>query len=95
MTMSSKEASEYTARVARENREKLLARIAKAKASAPPDKEPLDIELIKRKTPTAALGIMTEEELVLRLEDLYYVDHSRYRTNEELIELISTIAQYE
>lgn len=50
---------------------------------------------MKRESRTSALGITTDEELVLKLEDLYYVDHPRYRTNQELIDLISTIADYE
>ncbi len=74
---------------------KLLARVATAKASAPATKEPLDVERVKRECRTGALGRMTDEELALKLEDLYYVDHPSYRTTQELIDLIATVADYE
>ncbi len=95
MTISGKEALELTEKIMRENRERRLAEIAQAKAAAPSSKEPLDVERVKRECRVSALGTMTDEELVLKLEDLYYVDHPRYRTNQELIDLISTIADYE
>ena len=81
--------------IERDNHDRLVARVANAKASAPADKEPLDVARIKRESRTSALGAMTDEELVLKLEDLYYVDHPRYRTDQELIDLIATIADYE
>lgn len=93
--MNSEEAAAYTRRVARELQEKRVARVAAAKASAPADKEPLDVARVKRESRTSALGVMTDEELVLALEDLYYVDHPRYRTNQELIDLITTLASYD
>ena len=81
--------------IERDNHDRLVARVANAKASAPADKEPLDVARIKRESRTSALFAMTDEELVLKLEDLYYVDHPRYRTDQELIDLIATIADYE
>lgn len=78
------------------NRDKeRLARIRKAEANAPPDKEPLDVELVKRGSRTAALGKMTDEELATKLADLYYVDHPSYRTNQELVDLIALLAGYD
>jgi len=79
----------------RAQEEQRLARIAKAKLEAPPDKEPLDVELVKRSARTGTLGVMSGEELVAKLEDLYYVDHPSYRTNQELIELIRLLADYD
>lgn len=86
---------EQTQRAIRENQEKRLARIAKAKADAPANKEPLDVAFVKRNARTGALGKMSDEELVVKLEDLYYVDHPRYRTNQELVDLIQQLADYE
>jgi hypothetical protein len=79
----------------RAQQEQRLARIAKAKTEAPPDKEPLDVELVKRSARTGTLGAMSDEELVVKLEDLYYVDHPSYRTNQELVELIRLLADYD
>lgn len=93
--MDGEEPAAQIRRIARENRENLLAGIADAKAAAPPDKEPLDVERVKRESRTSALGVMTEEELVWKLEDLYYVDHPRYRTNQELIDLITLFGYYD
>jgi hypothetical protein len=84
-----------TQRVIRENQEKRLARIAKAKAEAPSNKEPLDVAFVKRNSRTGALGKMSDEELVVKLEDLYYVDHPSYRTNQQLVDLIQQLADYE
>ena len=86
---------ELTQRIVRENQEKQLARLSKAKAEAPADKEPIDVAFIKRHARTGALGKMSEEELVVKLEDLYYVDHPSYRTNQQLVELIQQLADYE
>ena len=86
---------EQTQRVLRENQEKKLARIAKAKAEAPANKEPLDVAFVKRNSRTGALGKMSDEELVVKLEDLYYVDHPSYRTNQQLVDLIQQLADYE
>jgi len=86
---------ELTRRVARENQEKRLARIAKAKAEAGADKQPLDVAFVKRNARTSALGKMPDEELVVQLEDLYYVDHPSYRTNQQLVDLIQQLAEYE
>jgi hypothetical protein len=83
------------ARQVRENQAKRLARIAAAKGEAPPDKELLDVELVKRSARTGALGVLSDDELVVKLEDLYYVDHPSYRTNQQLIDLIHLIADYE
>lgn len=77
------------------DQEQRLARIAKAKLEAPPDKEPLDVELVKRSARTGTLGVMSDEELVVKLEDLYYVDHPSYRTNQQLVELIRLLADYD
>jgi hypothetical protein len=79
----------------RENEEKRRARIEKAKASAPADKEPLDVSFVKRNARTGALGTMTDDEVVVKLEDLYYVDHPSYRTNQQLVDLIQQLADYE
>lgn len=86
---------EYTQRVMRENEQKRLARIAEAKASAPAGKEPLDVAFVKRQARTGALGKMSDAELVVKLEDLYYVDHPSYRTNQQLVDLIQQLADYE
>jgi len=86
---------ELTRRVMRENEEKRRARIEKAKASAPADKEPLDVAFVKRNARTGALGKMSDDELVVKLEDLYYVDHPSYRTNQQLVDLIQQLADYE
>lgn len=86
---------EYTQRVLEENQEKRRARIAKAKAEAPANKEPLDVAFVKRHSRTGALGKMSDEELVVKLEDLYYVAHPSYRTNRELVDLIRQLADYE
>ncbi|MEP6861632.1 MAG: hypothetical protein ABJE66_13480 [Deltaproteobacteria bacterium] len=82
-------------RLIREHHEQRLARIATAKAEAPADKEPLDVELVKRSSRTGALGSMSDEDLTVKLEDLYYVDHPRYRRNQELVELIRLLGDYE
>jgi hypothetical protein len=79
----------------RENDEKRRLRIADAKASAPPNKEPLDVPFVKRNARTGALGKMSDEELVVKLDDLYYVDHPSYRTNQQLVDLIQLLADYE
>ncbi|MEO8841904.1 MAG: hypothetical protein ABI704_10065 [Kofleriaceae bacterium] len=63
---------ELTQRVIRENHEKRLARIAEAKAGAPPSKEPLDVDFVKRSSRTGVLGKLGDDELVATLEDLYY-----------------------
>ena len=86
---------ELTQRVIRENHEKRLARIASAKAAAPAAKEPLDVELVKRTSRTGALGKMSDEELAVKLEDLYYVDHPSYLMNQQLVVLIQQLADYE
>jgi len=86
---------EVTQRVLRENHEKRQARIAKAKAEAPTNKEQLDVAFVKRNSRTGALGKMSDEELVVKLEDLYYVDHPSYRTNQQLVDLIQELANYE
>ncbi len=86
---------ELTQRVVRENHEKRLARIAKAKVESPPSKAPLDVDFVKRNSRTAALGKMSDDELVVKLEDLYYVDHPSYETNQQLVELIQQLADYE
>jgi len=86
---------EQTQRAIRENQEKRLLRIAKAKAEAPANKEPLDVAFVKRNSRTGALGKMSDEELAVKLEDLYYVDHPRYRTNQQLVDLIQQLADYE
>lgn len=86
---------EQTQRAIRENQEKRLARIAKAKAEAPANKEPLDVAFVKRNSRTGALGQMSDEELVVKLEDLYYVDHPSYRTNQQLVDLIQQLADYD
>lgn len=72
-----------------------VERIARAKASAPSDKEPLDITRVERASRTGALRCMSKDELALKLEDLYYVDHPSYRTNQELIDLINLLGQYD
>ena len=72
-----------------------VERIARAKADAPSDKEPLDINRVKRASRTGALGRMSEDEIALKLEDLYYVDHPSYRTNQDLIDLIDLLGQYD
>jgi len=82
--MDSKEARELTERVARENLQARHDRVARARAAAPPDKEPLDIERIKKTSMTAALGPMTDDELRLWLEELYYVNHPEFRTLDQL-----------
>ena len=86
---------EQTQRTIRENQEKRLARIAKAKAEAPANKEPLDVAFVKRNSRTGALGQMSDEERVVKLEDLYYVDHPSYRTNQQLVDLIQQLADYD
>lgn len=86
---------ELTQRVIRENHEKRLARIAKAKAEAASGKEPLDVDFIKLTSRTGALGKMSDDELVVKLEDLYYVDHPSYQTNQQLVDLIQQLADYE
>jgi hypothetical protein len=93
--MDGEDAAAYTRRIARENHEKLLARITAGKAAAPPDKEPIDLERVKRESRTATLGAETDDELLLRLEDLYYVDHPEYLTNQELIDLVALLANYD
>lgn len=70
-------------------------RIAVAQASAPRDKEPLDTVRVLRESRTGALGKMSDDELAIKLQDLYYVDHPAYRTNQQLIELINLLGQYE
>lgn len=82
-------------RLIREHHEQRLERIAKARADAPASKELLDLDFIKHNSRTGALGAMTDEELNLKLEDLYYVDHPRYRTNQELVDLIRLLGTYE
>ena len=86
---------ELAQRVIRDNQEKRLARIAEAKIEAPPSKEPLDVDFVKRHSRTGALGKMGDEELVVKLEDLYYVDHPSYRVNQQLVDLIQQLADYE
>ena len=85
----------FTQRAIRENHEKRLARIAKAKAEAPTSKEPLDVDFVKRNSRTGVLGKMTDDELVIELEDLYYVDHPSYRMNQQLVDLLQQLAHYE
>ncbi len=79
----------------RERQAERLARIAKAKAEAPATKEPLDLDFVKRSARTGALGQLSDEELAVKLEDLYYVDHPSYRTNRELVELIAQLAAFD
>jgi|GEM_PF-5434711 len=86
---------ELTQRIVRENQEKRLARIAGAKAASPPGKEPLDVSFVKQNARTGALGKMSDDELVMKLEDLYYADHPSYRTNQQLVDLIQQLADYE
>ena len=88
---------EYTRRVMRENQDKRLARIAEAKAEAlAKGKEPLDVRaFVKSHARTSALGKMSDAELVVKLEDLYYVDHPSYRTNQQLVNLIQQLADFE
>jgi len=38
---------------------------------------------------------MSDDELVMKLEDLYYADHPSYRTNQQLVDLIQQLADYE
>ena len=85
---------ELTQRVIRENHEKRLARIASAKAAAPAAKEPIDVELVKRTSRTEALGKMSDEELAVKLDDLYYVDHPSFLMNQQLVDLIQQLADY-
>ena len=61
----------------------------------PPEKEKLDVARVKLEARTEALGKMTPDELARKLEDLYYVDHPSYRTNQELIDLINLLGHYE
>jgi hypothetical protein len=86
---------DLTQRIVRENQRRRLARIALAKAEVPADKEPLDTAFVERHARTGALGTMSNEELVVKLEDLYYVDHPSYRTNQQLVELIQQLADHE
>ncbi len=83
---------ELTQRIVRENQEKRFARIASAKAASPPGKESLDVSFVKQNARTGALGKMSDEELIVKLEDLYYVDHPSYRTNQQLVDLIQQLA---
>ena len=93
--MSDDNEPEHTRQVAREINQQRIERVARAKASAPADKEPLDLARVKREARTGALGRMGEDELAIKLEDLYYFDHPRYRTNQELIDLINLFGHYE
>ncbi len=86
---------EYTRQVAQDQIQKRVERVAAAKAAAPSDKEKLDIARVKREARTDALGKMSADELAIKLEDLYYVDHPSYRTNQELIDLINLLGQYD
>jgi hypothetical protein len=86
---------ELTQRIVRENQERRIARIAKGRSEAPGDKEPLDAAFVERHARTGALGTMSNEELIVKLEDLYYVDHPSYRTNQQLVELIQQLADHE
>jgi hypothetical protein len=38
---------------------------------------------------------MPEEQLLVKLEDLYYVDHPTYRTKQQLVDLMQQLAEYE
>jgi len=93
--MSDDNEPEHTRQVAREINQQRIERVARAKADAPADKEPLDVAHVKRESRTGALGRMSEEELATKLADIYYVDHPSYRTNQELIDLINLLGQYE
>jgi len=86
---------EFTQRVLRDSQARRLARIVSAKTEAPADKQPLDVAFVTRNARTSALGKMPDEELVLKLEELYYVDHPSYRTNQQLVDLIQQLADYE
>lgn len=86
--------SSDTQRVIADNEAKRQAAIAKAKAAAV-GKEPLDVAFVKKHARTSALGIMSDAELVTKLEDMYYVDHPQYKTNQELVDLIQQLADYQ
>lgn len=94
MSMGDKDVEELH-RIMRENDAKRLRQIAQAKAAAPSNKEPLDVERVKRECRVSVLGKMSDAELTQELEDMYYVAHPSYRTNQQLIDLITTLANYD
>jgi len=93
--MTDDDEPEHTRQVARNINQQRIERVARAKAVVPSDKEKLDVSRVKRESRTAALGRMSEDELAIKLEDLYYVDHPSYRTNQELIDLVNLLGQYD
>jgi len=93
MTAKTISDEELGARIAA-NTEARLERIAAAKESAPAGKEPLDVETIKRTSPTNALGKMTDEELRIRLEVIYYIDSPKLMTNAQLAAYVEELSRW-
>ena len=68
--------------------------IAAAKAAAPAGKEPFDLATLKRTATTDALGKMTDAELALKLEEIYYVDKPKLRTLAELAAFVEELSRW-
>jgi len=81
-------------RIIRENEQRRAARIARGKAEAPAGKEPIDLDRMKKISTTDALGIMTDAELLTKLEELYYVDHPRLMTLAQLARIVEELASW-
>lgn len=92
--MDSKEAHEYTLRVLQENARKRAERIARGKAAARAGKEPLDLETMKKLSTTEGLGRMSDAELLMKLEELYYVDHPELMTLADLAAIVEQLASW-
>jgi hypothetical protein len=76
-------------RIGARNRQARLDRVATAKLVAPIGKEPIDLERIKTLSTTDALG-KDDAELLLWLEERYYIDEPRLMTLVQLAALVET-----
>jgi len=85
--------ADIAAQIEANNRQR-ADRIAAGKAAAPAGKEPFDLATLKRTATTDALGKMTDAELALKLEEIYYVDKPKLRTLAELAAFVEELSRW-
>jgi hypothetical protein len=95
MTLTGKDALELHERIKHENLSKQAERLARAKEEAAArGKEPLDLAKLETMCAIEALGRMTPEERVARLEKMYYVEHPELVTLAELARLVDELGRW-